>query len=200
MHYYIAGRGAPKRGPRGKFGFDLVGAISADPKGARAEKWLEHRLWKMLHPNITLRSLRELLYEMQPLVRSPLFDLDPARESQHVSWRRHPLGNSAVPEIIEGVALLHSGAGWHPREPGAKDAFGLFEALVGLWCEARLQCDGARMQALLDLTIRTQNLAYADETFVYIIAPFLAFLSFDGPDHPLGKGGESSHSNSDEGE
>lgn len=187
MHYYIAGRGAPMPGARGKFGFDLVGAISSDPRGACAEKWLEHRLWKMLNPDITLRGLRELLYEMPLLVRQALFDMDPARESQHVAWRRRSLGDSAVPEIIEGIALVASGLVWHPREAGAENAFQLFEALVGLWCEARLLCDGARMRALLDLIIRTQGLALADETFVYVIAPFLAFLSFDGPDHPPGK-------------
>jgi hypothetical protein len=187
MQHYITGKGAPKPGPRGKFRFDLVGAISAHPQGALAEKWLTHRLWKMLHPDITLRGLRELLYGMSPLVRSALFDLDPARESEHVSWRRHPPGHRGVPPITESLALLVCQIGWLPREQGAENAFELFEALVGLWCEARLMCDGARMRRLLDLIMRTQNLACADETFVYIIAPFLAFLSFNGPDYPPGK-------------
>jgi hypothetical protein len=190
MHYYISGRGAPRRGRRGKYGFDLVAAISADPRGAHAEKWLEHRLWKMLHPEITLRGLRELLYEMPPYVRSLLFDMDHARESEPVSWRRFPLGNSAIPQALEEVALIGSGLNWHPREPGAENVFALFEALVGLWCEARLLYDGARVRELQALIIRTQSLAYADETFVYIIAPFLAFLSFTGPDHPTGKGAQ----------
>jgi hypothetical protein len=182
MHYYILGKGAPVRGPRGKFGFDLVGAISADPRGALAEHWLDHRLWTMLHPDTTLRSLRELLYETPPLVRAALFDPDPARKGEHVAWRRYPLDDLALPEIIVEVASIACRLNWHPREPGPKYAFALFETLIGLWCEARLMYDGTRMHELLKLIMSAQDLAYADETFPYILQPFLALLSFNGPD------------------
>jgi hypothetical protein len=47
--------------------------------------------------------------------------------------------------------------------------------------------DGARMHELLKLITSAQDLAYADETFPYILHPFLAFLSFDGPDRPARK-------------
>ncbi|MGF6724594.1 hypothetical protein P3T43_003962 [Paraburkholderia sp. GAS41] len=186
MRGYIAGERAPTRGPRGKLGFDLVGAISADPRGARAEKWLTHRLWKMLHPATTLARLRELLYELHPFVRLVLFDSDPALKGKHVSWRRYRIDDSAVPRALEDLVLAACAIKWHPRGTAAADVFALFEALVGLWCEARLMCNGARMQALHALIIRTQDLALADETFLYIIDPFLAFLSFDGPDYPTG--------------
>jgi hypothetical protein len=184
MHYYILGKGAPVRGPRGKFGFDLVGAISADPRGALAEHWLDHRLLKMLALDTTLPVLRDLLYEVSGLWRALLFDLDPARDHEHVAWRRRPFDNSVLPEIIGSTVLQACLLNWHPREKCAKEAFGIFEMLIGLWCEARLMYDSVRMHELLKLILIAQDLAWADEIFPYILQPFLAFLSFDGPDQP----------------
>lgn len=187
MHRYISGKGAPTRGPRGKFGFDLVGAISADPRGALAEPSLDLRVFRMLHPDTSLMELRALLFELPDAVRPGLFDTDPARETEHVAWLRHPLDECIMPPAISSQISRVLPGLWDPRNVEAPLVFGLFETLVGLWAEARLICDRQRMAALFWWIYRCADLVLADETFPYIFEPFLAFLSFDGPDRLLKK-------------
>ncbi len=42
FYQYLRGNRAPKIGPRGKNGFDLVSAVGADPQGQHATVWLRH--------------------------------------------------------------------------------------------------------------------------------------------------------------
>lgn len=184
MHRYLAGKSAPKRGPRGKFRFDLVGAISAHPRGALVERSLSRRIYRMVDPDTSLLELRALLFELPDVVRAALFDMQPARKGKHAAWRRRPPNGCAVPPGLETLAVKASCAYWNPRDSAAPLVFALFETLVGLWAEARLMYDEARMAALLELITLTQDLVLADETFPYVLPPFLAFLSFDGPDRP----------------
>lgn len=184
MHRYISGKGAPKRGARGKFGFDLVGTISADPRGALAEPSLDLRVFKMLHPDTSLQELRALLFELPEVVRPGLFAPALLCEHKHVAWRRHSLDEWVLPpeiafQVTKAISMILD-----PGQPRSPLFFGLFETLVGLWAEARIMCDGERMEALLSLITKSHYLAFADETFPYIWWPFLAFLSFDGPDRP----------------
>ena len=187
MHRYISGKSAPIRGPRGKFGFDLVGAISADPRGALADSSLDRRVFKMVHPDTSLMELRALLFELPEAVRPGLFDTDPARDNEHVAWRRHPLDEYVLPPAIADQLSRVLRELCDPRKVEAPMVFGLFETLVGLWAEARLVCDRVRMTELFWLIQRCQDLVFADETFPYVLQPFMAFLLFDGPDRPLKK-------------
>jgi hypothetical protein len=141
----------------------------------------------MLDPGISILKLRELLFELPDAVRATLFDMDPTRKDKHVSWRRRPLGDSALPPELGPLLLKLSRVPWHPEVPEAKLVFSVFEALVGLWAEARLICDGARMAEIYKVIILTQDLVLADETFRYVLPPFLTFLTFDGPDFPPSK-------------
>jgi hypothetical protein len=184
MHRYLAGKSAPKRGPRGKFRFDLVGAICAHPRGALVERSLNRRIYRMVDPDTSLRELRALLFELPDVVRVDLFDMHPARNRDHAAWRRLPPDGCAAPPGLVTLVVNASRQSWNPREAEAPLVFALFETLVGLWAEARLNFDGARMAALLELITLTQDLVLADETFPYVLPPFLAFLSFDGPDRP----------------
>lgn len=182
MHRYISGKSAPVRGPRGKLGFDLVGAISAHPKGALAERSLDLRIFKMLHPDISLMELRALLFEIPEMSRLGLFDLDPARKDEHAAWRRHPFDDFVLPPaLVEQLSRVYRDQ-CDPREIEAPLLFGLFETLVGLWAESRLVCDRDRMAKIFSIIKIFRDLVFADETFPYIVEPFLAFLRFDGPD------------------
>ncbi|MBB5409945.1 hypothetical protein HDG34_003898 [Paraburkholderia sp. HC6.4b] len=143
-------------------------------------------MFKMLHPDTSLMELRALLFELPEVVRPGLFDSDPAREDEHVAWRRHPLDECVLPPAIASQISRVLPGLWDPRRVEAPLVFELFETLVGLWAEARLICDRTRMAALFWWIYRCTDLVLADETFPYIFQPFLAFLSFDGPDRPLG--------------
>jgi len=182
MYRYLRGESAPKRGPQGKHHYDLVGAISAHPRGALIERTLERRIYKMLDPGTSLDALSGLLSGLPDPLPAALFDMQLAPKGKSMAWRRRPLNGCAVSPAIETLAVLTSRAIWNPRDASASFVFALFETLVGLWAEARLKYEAPRMAEILELITLTQNLVLADETFRYVLPPFLAFLSFDGPD------------------
>jgi hypothetical protein len=183
MQTYIKGIRAPRRGSRGKNGFDLVGAISKHPKGALAERSLDRTIYEMLNPRTSLQRLRELLFGLPGEVRDTIFDMDHAREEKHVAWYRRPMENCALPSDLGPLLLRLSRVPCHPEVPEAKLVFSVFEALVGLWAEARLMYDRARMAEIYKVIDLAQDFVLADETFPYIFSPFLSFLAFDGPDY-----------------
>ncbi|MFM0735067.1 hypothetical protein PQQ52_31780 [Paraburkholderia sediminicola] len=123
MQRYISGKSAPIRGPRGKFGFDLVGTISADSRGALAGPSLDLRVFKMLHPDTTLMELRALLFELPDVVRPALFDPDPLRENEHAAWRRHPLDECVLPPEIASQILRVRPVLWDPYQAEAPLVF-----------------------------------------------------------------------------
>ena len=188
MREYIKGKRAPIRGPRGKNHFDLVGAISADSRGALAEHSLNRPMYTMLDPGTSILKLREVLFGLHDVVRETLFDADPeGKEDGPIAWRRIRLSDCVLPPKLQILIGEAHRVHLDPRREDAKMVFALFEALVGLWAEARLIYDRERMDELNELITLHQNLVLADETFAYILLPFLAFLSFDGPDYPSSK-------------
>lgn len=63
MYQYLKGDRAPTRGARGKYGFDLVAAVDAHPRGRMARKWLDHPLWMIFDEHTTGRDLEQFLEE-----------------------------------------------------------------------------------------------------------------------------------------
>ncbi len=47
MYQYLRGERAPIRGPRGKYGFDLVEAVNKHHLANQATRWLDHPLWEV---------------------------------------------------------------------------------------------------------------------------------------------------------
>lgn len=64
IYRYLRGETAPKPGPRGKHGFDLVSTVDRDPLGRLATPWLTHPIWGILSPDMTLQGIRKYLSEM----------------------------------------------------------------------------------------------------------------------------------------
>jgi len=128
----------------------------------------------MLDPDTSLLELRALLFELPDVVRVELFDMHPARKRDDAAWRRLPPDAYAAPPGLVELVVNASRQYWNPREAEAPLVFALFETLVGLWAEARLICAGARMADLFELITLTQDLVLADETFPYVLPPFLA--------------------------
>lgn len=61
MNQYLRGERAPLRGPRGKWGFDLTGAVDAIPGGAIARLYLESPIWELLDDAIPLERIQAIL-------------------------------------------------------------------------------------------------------------------------------------------
>lgn len=63
MYQYLRGDRAPTRGPRGRYGFDLVAAVDSHHTGRNATPWLDHPIWKIFGENISSRELEPFLDE-----------------------------------------------------------------------------------------------------------------------------------------
>lgn len=70
MYQYLRGDRAPTRGPRGRYGFDLVAAVDSHHTGRNATRWLDHPIWTIFDANISSRELAPFLDEetLDPIV------------------------------------------------------------------------------------------------------------------------------------
>lgn len=61
IHQYLHGERAPTRGPRGKWGFDLTGAVHALPGGAMARLYLDSPLWELIEGPVSVVRAKDIL-------------------------------------------------------------------------------------------------------------------------------------------
>lgn len=61
VHQYLHGERCPTQGPRGKWGFDLTGAVHALPGGDMARLYLESPLWELIEGSVSAERAKNIL-------------------------------------------------------------------------------------------------------------------------------------------
>ena len=87
MYQYLRGERAPTRGPRGRYGFDLVAAVDSHHTGRNATRWLDHPIWTIFGPNASSKELEPFLDEeaMGPIIGQYWLDDDISPEATEAS-------------------------------------------------------------------------------------------------------------------
>lgn len=110
MYQYLRGDRAPTRGPRGRYGFDLVAAVDNHHAGCKATAWLDHPIWTIFDASISSRELEPFLNEekLKPSVGQYWLDDEMPTEGAEASQLENALQSFDFDGYLYICAMLRA--------------------------------------------------------------------------------------------
>lgn len=133
MYQYLRGDRAPTRGPRGRYGFDLVAAVDSHHTGRYATRWLDHPIWTIFNTNTGGQELEPFLDDeaMGPVIGQYWLDDDISLEAAEDAQLSSALESLGFEGYLYLCAMLRAAnfAGIHAKS-GRPLHFALLEYLT----------------------------------------------------------------------